>query len=86
MLLKGAEHGYSFQKRLLGSKSRIPVIIDIIMFIKRHLFESTMDISSKIMFWTANTLIWNGSLKLHEALSRLQEEYDPQTTKMFDNI
>ena len=80
LLLKGTEHWDSIQKKLSGSKSRTPVIIDLMKVIKRKLFQSKSDSFSKIIFWTARTLIWNGSLRVHEALSRCQPEYDEYST------
>ena len=86
LLLRGTEHWDSIQKRLSGSKSRTPVTIDMMKVIKRKLFESRMDSSLKVIFWAACTLIWNGSLRVHEALSRLQLEFDPQTTLMHEDV
>ena len=54
--------------------------------IKRKLLESDNDQFTRIIFWAACTLIWNGSLRLHEALSRLQLEFDEQTTLMNDDV
>ena len=33
-----------------------------------------------MLFWAACSLIWNGSLRVHEALSRCQMEYDKHST------
>ena len=48
--------------------------------IKRKLFESKSDSFSKIIFWAACTLIWNGYLRVQEILSRCQLEYDDHST------
>ena len=50
LLLKGTDHWDSIQNRLSGTKSRTPVTIDMMRVIKRHLYESTMDIFTKIGF------------------------------------
>ena len=47
---------------------------------------SDCDNLHKNWVWAACTLIWNGSLRVHEALSRLQWEHDPQTTLMNEDI
>ena len=80
LLLRGTEHWDNIQKKLAGAKSRTPVTIDTMRVIKRKLIESKYDQLTKVIFWAACTLIWNGSLRVHEALSRSQNEYDPQTT------
>ena len=41
---------------------------------------------TKITFWAACTLIWNGSLRVHEALPREPNGYDPQTTLSPEDI
>ena len=50
LLLKGTDHWDSMQWRLTGAKSRTPVTIDMMRVIKRHLFESTLDLFIKITF------------------------------------
>ena len=54
--------------------------------IKRKLLESSYDHLTKVTFWAACTLIWNGSLWVHEALSRSQNSYDPQTTLLKSDV
>ena len=54
--------------------------------IKRKLLESNSDQFSKIVFWSACTLIWNGSLRVHEALSRLQSEFDEHSTLLGEDF
>ena len=48
--------------------------------------ESDYDHWTKVTFWAACTLIWNGSLRVHEALSRSQYNYDPQTTLLKSDV
>ena len=86
LLLRGTEHWDNIQKKLAGAKSRTPVTIDMMRVIKRKLIESNHDQLTKITFWAACTLIWNGSLRVHEALSRSQNEYDPQTTLLGSDV
>ena len=86
LLLRGTEHWDKIQKKLTGAKSRTPVTIDMMRVIKRKLWESGYDHQTKIIFWAACTLIWNGSLRVHEALSRSQHNYDPQTTLLESDI
>ena len=50
LLLKGTEHWDSIQRKLTGSKTRMPVTIDLMKVIKRKLFESNSDKFSKVIF------------------------------------
>ena len=86
LLLRGTEHWDKIQERLSGAKSRTPVTIDMMRVIKRKLLESSYDHLTKVTFWAACTLIWNGSLRVHEALSRSQNSYDPQTTLLKSDV
>ena len=54
--------------------------------IKLKLLESKTDTFTKIIFWAACTLIWNGSFRAHEALTKLQLEFDSQTTLLYIDI
>ena len=86
LLLKGTEHWDNIQKRLTGAKSRTPVTIDMMRVIKRMLIESGYDKHTKVIFWAACTLIWNGSLRVHEALSRSPNDFDPQSTLLQSDV
>ena len=86
LLLRGTEHWDKIQERLSGAKSRTPVTIDMMRVIKRKLIESNYDKWTKVIFWAACTLIWNGSLRVHEALSRSQSSYDPHTTLLENDV
>ena len=86
LLLRGTEHWDNIQRKLSGAKSRTPVTIDMMRVIKRKLIESKHDQLTKITFWAACTLMWNGSLRVHEALSRSQNVYDPQTTLLKEDV
>ena len=54
--------------------------------IKLKLLESKTDRFTKIIFWAACTLIWNGSFRAHEALTKLQLEFDSQTILMNEDV
>ena len=86
LLLKGTEHWDNIQRKLSGAKSRTPVTIDMMRVIKRKLVEAKHDKLTKLTFWAACTLIWNGSLRVHEALARSQNEYDPQSTLLREDV
>ena len=86
LILKGTDHWDNIQKRLSGSNSRTPVTIDMMKVIKRKLIESNHDSFTKVIFWAACTLIWNGSLRVHEALSRSKSDLDLQTTLLNEDV
>ena len=71
---------------MLKSKTRTLVKIDLMKVTKRKILESNSEQFSKIIFWAACTLIWNGSLRVHEALSRLQSEFDEHSTLLGEDF
>ena len=49
-------------------------------FLKRKLAESNFTEEKKLRLWVICCLLWNGSLRIHEVLSRTKKNYDPLTT------
>ena len=86
LLLKGTEHWESVTTTLGTKDIKTPVTTEMMMAIKRKLFEASWSIQQKFLFWAVCCLLWNGSLRVHEALSRLQTTFDPQTTLLSNNI
>ena len=86
LLLKGREHWEAVTKSLAGKPKKAPVTIEMNKVIKRKLFEADWTPEQKFCFWCADTLIWNGSLRIHEILSREEKNFDPQQTMLFDDI
>ena len=86
MLLKGKEHWDSVSKIISGKPKRGPMTIDLMLVVKRRLFEVLWVPEKKFTFWAAATLQWNGSTRTHEILSKQQNNFDPQQTLLFENV
>ena len=80
LILKGREHWDNVNKTLLGKPKRIPVTVKVLKFIKRALLETELSNEKKLRLWAICCLMWNGSLRVHEVLSRTKTDYDPLTT------
>jgi hypothetical protein len=80
LLLKGTEHWESVSTVLSRKTMRTPVTSDMMLAMKRIIFEVNWSLEQKYIFWTVCCLLWAGSLRVHEVLSRTQDSYDPQTT------
>ena len=86
LLLQGKQHWDSVSSRLKMKPKKAPVSLDMMLVIKRNLFEANWSSHKKFLFWSVSTLLWNGSLRVHEALSRLQNTFDPDQTLLLENI
>ncbi len=86
LLLKGTEHWESVSAVLKSKELRAPVTIEIMLAMKRKLHESDWTLDQKFLFWSVCTLLWAGSMRVHEALSRNQLTFDPQTTLLGKDV
>ena len=51
LLLQGKQHWDSVSDHLKGKPKRAPVTIDLMMVIKRKLFEASWTTNKKFLFW-----------------------------------
>ena len=80
LLLKGTEHWEKVSADFSEKVTRTPVIWETMLAIKRITFEVNWPLWQKDLFLAVCCLLWSGSLRVHEALSRCLDSYDPQTT------
>lgn len=80
LLLKGTEHWDSVTVGMRNKTIKTPVTIEMMLAIKRLLFEIDFSLHTKYLFWAVCCLLWNGSLRVHEALSKSANTFDPQNT------
>ena len=86
LLLKGTEHWEKVSIELSEKVTRTPVIWETMLAIKRITFEVNWPLWQKDLFLAVCCLLWSGSLRVHEALSRCLDTYDPQTTLLGRDI
>ena len=86
LLLLGTEHWENVSENLENKTMKSPVTTEMMETIKRNLFEVNWPLELKYLFWASITLCWNGSTRIHEILSRVQDNFDPQTTMLKNDI
>ena len=86
LILKGQQHWENIQNTINNKPKRIAVTLNIMKFIKRKLFELNWHVEKKLRVWAVCTLLWNGSLRVHEILSKEKGQFDPQTTCLAENL
>lgn len=86
MILKGGEHWDNINKTLIGKPKRVPVTIKVLKYLKRALYESNFGNEKKLRIWLICCVLWNGSLRVHEALSKTKSEFDPTTTLCAEDV
>ena len=85
LILKGKENWEYVQRKLAVITGRLAVIIAVLKLIKKQLIKEPIDCEEKLMLWAICTILWNGSLRVHEALSKSQEK-DEQTSLTWGDI
>ena len=86
LILKGREHWENIQNTLENKPHRVAVTTDVMKYIKRRLSELEWPVEKKLRMWAVPCLLWNGSLRVHEALSKTQHEFDPQVTLLAEDL
>ena len=86
LILKGQENWDKIQKRLNGDSGRLPVTIKMMKLMKKNLGKVTWPLKEKRLFWDLATLAWSGSFRIHELCSKKQNQYDIQTTLMWQDL
>ena len=78
--MRGREHWDNVQKTLTKKPRRVAVTLKVLKFLKRVIKESKWTEEKKLRIWLICCLLFNGSLRVHEALSKTKEDPDPLTT------
>ena len=86
MLLEGHEHWENVTDMISKKAKRTPVTKELMLYIKRALFEADWNPQEKFIFWATATVIWCGSMRIHEALSRKAKSYDISQTLLAKDV
>ena len=86
LVLKGREHFEEAEKTLKGKPRRAAMTIPMMKLLLRKIRESNMRKEMKCRLWLISCLMWNGSLRVSEVLSRGENEFDPLTTLCVGDI
>ena len=80
LILKGREHWDNIKKTLNNKPQRVPVTVKVMKYLKRVINRENWTAEKKLRIWCICCLMWNGSLRVHEVLSKTKDEFDPLTT------
>ena len=86
MIIKGFAHSDALRSKLEKKLGRFPVTIPVLKYIKRKLNNINWPTEKKHRVWAVATLLWGGSLRCHEALSRECRKYDETNTLLFEDV
>ena len=86
MILKGRTHWDNVQKTLQNKPRRLPVTIKVLKYLKQAIHEREWSTEKKLRLWCICCLMWNGSLRVHEVLSKSKDEFDPITTLTMNDV
>ena len=80
LVLKGQEHYEEARATLEQKPKRVAVTVQVLKLILRKIKEASMPAELKTRLWLICCLMWNGSLRVSEVLSRQERKYDPLPT------
>jgi hypothetical protein len=88
LILRGREHYENALDTLQRKPKRIAVTIKVLKFIKRKLTESGFTTEKQLRLWAICCLMWSGSLRVHEVLSKTRDLllFDPLTTLCTEDV
>ena len=85
LILRGREHWEQVEKTLANKVRRVAITVPLMKHIKKSLVSMQIPEVDKLMIWSVCCLMFCGSLRVHEALSRTNEAC-PQSTLMFEDL
>ena len=74
------------KKKGTGNQDRLPVTMTVMKLIKATIRDSDMTNTKKLTTWAICCLAFNGAFRIHELLSRREEEFDPSHTLLRQDI
>ena len=86
LILKGQSNWDMVRKKISGQVGRLPVSKKVLLLIKKMIQKQTLPQAEKLLVWAVSTVLWNGSFRVHELLGRVQQEYDPLTTLLWEDV
>ena len=86
LILRGREHFDEVQKTIDQKPKRVAVTVAVMKLLKRKIREANFDTEMKLRLWVLCCLMWNGSLRGSEVMSRTENEYDPTTTLCTEDV
>ena len=86
LILKGRSHWDNVKDTLSNKPKRVPVTIKVLKYLKRVINGQQWKSEKKLRIWCICCLLWNGSLRVHEVLSKTKSDFDPLTTLCKEDV
>ena len=86
LILKGREHWDNVRQLISKKPKRVPVTLKVLKYLKRKIREADWPEERKLRIWFVCSLMWNGSLRVHEVLSKTKDNFDPLTTLCSEDL
>ena len=86
LILKGRSHWDNVKETLTNKPKRVPVTIKVLKYLKRVINKQEWTPEKKLRIWCICCLMWNGSLRVHEVLSKTKTNFDPLTTLCTEDV
>jgi site-specific recombinase XerC len=86
LILKGKYNWDIVQKKISGEIGRLPVTALVLKLIKKKIIKADIQGLEKLLIWAVCCILWSGSFRVHEILSKLVGEFDPQTTLLWEDL
>lgn len=76
-LLKGKSNSDNIADRQSNKGMRLPMTMTMMRLLKELLRVSDMPLMDKLLMWTVSTLAFHGAFRIHELLSKVDTDFDP---------
>ncbi len=86
LVLAGQKNKETLQEKSNGKPNRLPVTITVMKLLKAELRNSCMEVEEKLLTWAVSCLAFNGGFRIHELLSKEENQYDERTTLLDKDI
>ena len=86
IILKGQMHQDSLRQKLERKSTRLPVTIPVMRYIKHKLISTNWSFEKCLLVWAVAATLWNGAMRVHEALAREVMSFDQTTTLLLEDI
>ena len=86
LILKGRMHQDSLKQKLEQKSARLPVTIPVMRYIKHKLISTSWSFEKCLLVWAVSTTLWNGAMRVHEALARETMLFENTSTLLSEVI
>jgi hypothetical protein len=85
-LLKGKTNMDNIVSRTAEDSKRLPMTMNMMRLLKEEIRNWEVPIMQKLLFWSVATLAFHGAFRIHEILSKVESEFDPDFTLLTENV